>query len=160
MDVYAVIQSVTPAVIILIATLFATTLFALRAGTGKLVSLSIASVMAPLLVASIPGTWILGSALSTMSTLTLTVATLIVLFLLLSRMVPSMYGEEGSIPHALIGGVACTLCVAVFITTQAPINTLYPLPALVAPWFSAPYTLWWTLGAFLMFGFTRQHSWL
>ncbi len=160
MDIYAVIQSITPAVIILIATLFATTLFALRAGTGKLVSISVALVMAPHMVTSIPDAWILGSALDGMSTLTLTTAACIVLFLLLSRMIPSMYGEEGSIPHALIGGIACTLCVTLFIATQAPLNTLYPLPSLVAPWFAAPYTLWWTLVAFLMFGFTRQHSWL
>ncbi len=146
---------------IVAAALFATvvTVDTLRSGASRAVSLSLGLVMATVLFAALPATYLIGPAVAGIATTQVAsgifAAITVLASFIMYRITASLSDDSARPLLAIATGVATTVVVMV-VWQMTPLQNLWHFNAAIAGIFGASYRLYWLLLAFIAFAFVKS----
>ncbi|OGJ58112.1 hypothetical protein A2635_03070 [Candidatus Peribacteria bacterium RIFCSPHIGHO2_01_FULL_51_9] len=146
----------------LVLGLFAATVAidAMRGGTRRAATLSLAAPLAAMLYLNLANTAWIGTSLTSLqfpgAKAALFAAIFVLLFILIYRIVPSAFGS-GSFPlQAILAALSATIILAVVWQEVPALVALYPVSPWVHTLFGAPHSLYWLVGSYLALAFARR----
>lgn len=129
-----------------------------RSGSSRAAALAAALPLASILFTLMPQAFILGGIVAKASPITNAViftVLAVVSFLACYRIVGPFSADEGSIPRALITGIATTIVVVVFALQIPALHSAWQLSSSFASAFGSSFRWWWIVGSFLVLAYIR-----
>lgn len=131
-------------------------LVALRLGLSFLIALFVGLLLTEPLMALIPETPVIGPMAASMNPAILGGALFVALVLLIQRLLPDDFLSGTQLFPALTASIAVIAGSLAVWAHSTIFMSIYVVPAHIAYWFAAPFTLLWVLGALLILGFIRN----